>query len=259
MLHQCPCGGIVRCNGWFDGKGTDHCDSSARAIPRSSNFATDLSTTDSPTFSHRQARARIAANGAPRSDRSPDAVANTFPPANIRGTFPKPATVRRTLCRSAARAPHERFVDVTPISLRRLRPLQRLVRRQSKRVSQLLRENPCEISRRPRRLGDFSRADFQGSPVASPHRRDDVRWSRPVLRSPLQSRAPMTNLRRTFHYHRLTVERFAVKRWAAVRGRPSASTACWTALQSRIRTTSNRDCRSCVPCARRDRPFVLPS
>ena len=33
-----------------------------------------------------------------------------------------------TLCRSAARAPHERFVNVTPISLRRLRPLQRLVR-----------------------------------------------------------------------------------------------------------------------------------
>ena len=35
----------------------------------------------------------------------------------------------RTPCRSAARAPHERFVDVTPFSLRRLRPLQRLVSR----------------------------------------------------------------------------------------------------------------------------------
>ena len=33
------------------------------------------------------------------------------------------------LLMEAARAPHERFVDVTPISLRRLRPLQRLVRR----------------------------------------------------------------------------------------------------------------------------------
>jgi hypothetical protein len=90
MLHQCPCGGIVRCNGWFDGKGPDHCDSSARAIPRSPNFATDLATTDSLTFPHRQPRARIAANGAPRADRSPAAVANIFPPANIRGTFPKP-------------------------------------------------------------------------------------------------------------------------------------------------------------------------
>jgi len=32
-----------------------------------------------------------------------------------------------TPCRSAASPPHERFVDVTPISLRRDRPLQRLV------------------------------------------------------------------------------------------------------------------------------------
>jgi len=32
-----------------------------------------------------------------------------------------------TICRSAARAPHERSADVTPMSLRRLRPLQRLV------------------------------------------------------------------------------------------------------------------------------------
>ncbi len=36
-----------------------------------------------------------------------------------------------TPCRSAASPPHERFVDVTPISLRRDRPLQRLVRRRS--------------------------------------------------------------------------------------------------------------------------------
>ena len=36
--------------------------------------------------------------------------------------------VCRTLCRSAATPPHERFVDVTPNSLRRGRPLQRLVR-----------------------------------------------------------------------------------------------------------------------------------
>jgi hypothetical protein len=129
MLHQCPCGGIVRCNGLFDGNGRDHCDSSARAVPRSPNFATGLATTDSLTFPHRQPRARVGANGALRADRSLAAVANTSPPASIRGTFPKPATVRRTPCRSAARAPHERFVDVTPISLRRLRPLQRLVGR----------------------------------------------------------------------------------------------------------------------------------
>jgi len=40
-----------------------------------------------------------------------------------------PRQVRRTPCRSAASPPHERFVDVTPISLRRDRPLQRLVGR----------------------------------------------------------------------------------------------------------------------------------
>jgi len=56
-----------------------------------------------------------------------------------------------------------------------------------------------------------------------------------------------------------SVERFAVKRWAAVCGRPSASTACWTAHQPRIRATSTRDCRSCVPCARSDHPSALPS
>ena len=43
--------------------------------------------------------------------------------------------VSRTPCRSAASPPHERFVDVTPISLRRDRPLQRL-------VGQLLRFDP---------------------------------------------------------------------------------------------------------------------
>jgi hypothetical protein len=46
-----------------------------------------------------------------------------------------PRQVRRTPCRSAARAPHEQFADVTPISLRRLRPLQRLVRRRSDQSS----------------------------------------------------------------------------------------------------------------------------
>jgi len=39
------------------------------------------------------------------------------------------AHVGPTLCRSAASPPHERFVDVIPISLRRDRPLQRLVGR----------------------------------------------------------------------------------------------------------------------------------
>ena len=55
-----------------------------------------LATTESLTFPHRQPSARIAANGALRAGRSPAAVANIFPPANIRGTFPNPATVRRT-------------------------------------------------------------------------------------------------------------------------------------------------------------------
>jgi hypothetical protein len=99
MLHQCPCGGVVRCNGWFDGNGRDQCDSSARAIPRSPNFATDLATTDSLTFPHRRPSARIAANGAPLADGSLAAVANIFLPASIRGTFTKPTTVRRTPCR----------------------------------------------------------------------------------------------------------------------------------------------------------------
>jgi hypothetical protein len=118
MLHQCPCGGIVRCNGWFDGNGRDLCDSSARAIPQSPNFATDLATTDSLTFPHRQPRARIAANGAQGAVSSPASVANTPSPVSLRGTFQKAATVRRTICRSAAGG-------------EAARPLQRLVRRRS--------------------------------------------------------------------------------------------------------------------------------
>jgi hypothetical protein len=48
---------------------------------------------------------------------------------------PTNSIVRRTPCRSAASPPHERFADVTPISLRRDRPLQRLVRQPSREYS----------------------------------------------------------------------------------------------------------------------------
>jgi len=43
------------------------------------------------------------------------------------------SVVGLTPCRSAASPPHERFADVTPISLRRDRPLQRLVRQRRRR------------------------------------------------------------------------------------------------------------------------------
>ena len=71
-------------------------------------------------------------------------------------TYPSPsipselAAVCRTPCRSAARAPHERFVDVTPISLRRLRPLQRLVRRQDIQFPQFLRGSRSNLATTPR-------------------------------------------------------------------------------------------------------------
>ena len=42
------------------------------------------------------------------------------------------------------------------------------------------------------------------------------------------------------------VERFAVKRWAAVRGRPSASTACSTAHRQSTRTPLRHERRPCV-------------
>ena len=58
--------------------------------------------------------------------------------------------VRPTPCRSAASPPHERFVDVTPISLRRDRPLQRLVRRQDNQSSQFLRPSRPDLRPTPR-------------------------------------------------------------------------------------------------------------
>jgi hypothetical protein len=61
-------------------------------------------------------------------DHEPVAASSCDRPSNQRRSSPC-HFVRPTPCRSAARAPHERSVDVTPISLRRLRPLQRLVRR----------------------------------------------------------------------------------------------------------------------------------
>ena len=72
-----------------------------------------------------------------------------FPLTNVRSAkaCPQPASqsqvaiVRPTPCRSAASPPHERFVDVTPISLRRDRPLQRL-------VSQHLHWTPLQIPSR---------------------------------------------------------------------------------------------------------------
>jgi hypothetical protein len=82
------------------------------------------------------------------------------------------------------------------------------------------------ISRQRQRFRDLSRADVPRSLVASPDRRADVRWPTPVRRPSHSSRTPMTNLRGTSHHHRLTVERLAVQRRTAVCGRPSAATAC---------------------------------
>ena len=135
----------------------------------------------------------------------------------------------RTPCRSAARAPHERFVDVTPISLRRLRPLQRLVRRQDNQFLQFPRRSRAD---RPTTL-TISRPQPRRPPlllIASPHRWTDGRWPPQVRRSASPFCTTMTSLRGTFHHHLLTVERLAVQRRAAVCGRPSAATACYAAF-----------------------------
>ena len=145
-----------------------------------------------------------------------------------------------THCRSAASPPHERFVDVTPMSLRRDRPLQRLVGRHIPRDS-------IEIRGADRRRCDqvsstwestsvgtghafhcrgqsTSRVHFRGNPNGEDAHTKEARTSWLPARE-MTSRANTTANQEP----RLPAQRPAVKRRAAVRGRPSASTACWAA------------------------------
>jgi hypothetical protein len=99
--------------------------------------------------------------------------------------------IRLTPCRSAARAPHERFVDVTPISLRRLRPLQRLVGRRF--LSAIVSRSGAE--RRRAAVATFS------SESTSFHRDGIVPFtSLPVRYVPSLPRPP--NSPTTLHHHR---------------------------------------------------------
>ena len=153
---------------------------------------------------------------------TPDSPSPNSPRLSTFQLHPK-CQVRPTICRSAASPPHKRFVDVTPMSLRRDRPLQRLVRRQWHGPLRLVRESHSPIAQPRCRSRDHKLADLWTSHAVSPHRR---KWC--ARRRQLAGRrCKQTLCQRTSEEPsrnpRLSVERFAVKRWAAVRGRPSVS------------------------------------
>ena len=128
MLHQCPGGVPVRCNGLFD-NGTlpqRFADPCQRIAGGSKTIASCEQTV--VVFEPESLLLRSFRPGFRRLPPLHSSRDQISPRAN-RPRQKYPAC--RTPCRSAARAPHERFVDVTPISLRRLRPLQRLVRRRT--------------------------------------------------------------------------------------------------------------------------------
>ena len=131
--------------------------------------------------------------------------------------------VRPTLCRSAASPPHERFVDVTPMFLRRDRPLQRLVRRQWHGPLRLVRESHSPIAQPRCRSRDHKLADLSTSQAASPHRRKWCAGRRQLAGRRCNQRLCQRTSEEPSRNPRLSVERFAVKQWAAVRGRPSVS------------------------------------
>ncbi len=120
--------------------------------------------------------------------------------------FTEAAWVRRTPCRSAARTPHERSVDVTPISLRRLRPLQRLVRRRTL-VLGSLRDSSLSPPLPAPRFADLPRLPPQALIAAASGTTGDTQshagpemMSRPNPPIPVRLSS------------RLSVERFAVQR-----------------------------------------------
>jgi len=112
--------------------------------------------------------------------------------------------------------------------------------------------NPCNFSEEAdpisRQRRESTTLASSATPIAhrEPASPADGRCPPEVRRSSSPSCTSMTSLRGTFQHHRLTVERFAVKRWAAVRGRPSASTACSTAHRQGTRTPSTNDRRTCM-------------
>jgi len=233
MLLRFPCGGIVRCNGRLDS-------GQREGSPRPIRFSS------SGFLSHPICHQRIDLN---------------------EFRLPKVAIVCPTLCRSAASPPHERFADVTPISLRRDRPLQRPVRRR-----------PASQGNSPARFSAFGFPwPTYGRRESAHNRFRNPKWRSSVERFAVQRRARRTNgslmllrfpcggivrcngrldsgqragsprpirlssfgfLRHPICHQRIdhqetrlpkwrsSVQRYAVKRWAAVCGRPSASTAC---------------------------------
>jgi hypothetical protein len=100
-----------------------------------------------PVFVHRPAVSLPASS--PRLVALSQLQFASFGMVSFRGDFHPQDDVHAGRTRSAARAPHERFVDVTPISLRRLRPLQR-VRRQDDQSSKFLRGSRPDLATTPR-------------------------------------------------------------------------------------------------------------
>jgi hypothetical protein len=114
MLLQCPCGGIVRCNGLFDGRTTNPRNFSDQTDPISRQRRdSTTSATSAITIVHR----KPASPGLRALPVASATIVVTIlhvddkPPRNL-----APASSdRRTLCRSAASPPHEQGVDVTPV------------------------------------------------------------------------------------------------------------------------------------------------
>jgi len=163
MLHQCPGGVPVRCNGLFD-NGTARQgfpDLSQRVAGGSK--ATAFCEQAVVVFEPESLRLHSFRPGFRRLPPLHSSSDQIRPTAN-RPRKKYPAC--RTPCRSAARAPHERFVDVTPISLRRLRPLQRLVRRQDNQFPQFPRRSRPVLRNRPVRDVPFPGTNFPTVPYA---------------------------------------------------------------------------------------------
>jgi hypothetical protein len=84
-----------------------------------------------PVFVHRPAVSLPASS--PRSVALSQLQFASIRMVSFRGDFHPQDDIHAGRTRSAARPPHELFVDVTPISRRRHRPLQRLVRRRTRK------------------------------------------------------------------------------------------------------------------------------
>ena len=125
MLHQCPGGVPVRCNGLFD-NGTlpqgfaDPCQriaGGAKAIAFCEQTVVAFEPESLRFHSFRPGFRRLPPLHSSREQIRPSANRQ-------RQKYP----ACRTPCRSAAGTPPNRFLDATPMSRRRPRPLQRLVR-----------------------------------------------------------------------------------------------------------------------------------